>query len=257
MDNLFTASNSNLFIIPFILIGTATLSASYIIWHKKNKISKILIRSLIIFLIAYLPLLDYWSFWKVSWFWPSGFFHASGNILGNEFGYYPKTLIVFEILTISTNFLFLFSTILFIRQINLKLKNIYRFLNWIPLINSFSIGYQIKNLINSKWQNILLVKLWIVFSFLFIYYRLFAGGLYLQGFDSITFIYDLIFTNASDTPDQVQQYDIGYTFITDLLNIITPPLFFVSGILTLLIIKYIKSQHDEKLDLEIAEIGNS
>lgn len=259
MEGLFTASNSKHLLLPIIIVGIAFLTASYITWHKKHRIHKILYNTIIVFLIIYLPLLDYWSFWKVSWFWPSDFYHGSGSVLTSsdnfQFGYYPITQIVFNTLSILSSFLFLFTTILFIKNINLKQPNIYKLFNWIPLVNSFSLSYQINKMINQKWTNRVLIAFWAFFSFLFIYYRFIAGWLYFEGFDSITFIDNLLFPNAENNSEEIQKYDIGYTYITDIINIVTPPLMYISGVLTLFATTVIKKNKEAVLNLEISKIG--
>ncbi|WP_203255844.1 hypothetical protein [Hyunsoonleella ulvae] len=261
MEGLFSASNSNHLLLPIIIVGAAFLTASYITWHKKHRIHKILSNAIIAFLIIYLPLLDYWSFWKASWFWPSDFYHESGIVLTSsddfQFGYYPITQIIFNTLSILSGFLFLFTTILFIKNVNLKQPNINKLFNWIPLINSFSLGYQIKKMTNQKWTNRALILFWSFFTFLFTYYNFVVGWLYFEGFDSITFIDKILFPHAENHTEENNNYDIGYTYVADIISVVTPPLKYISGILTLLVLIVIKKNTESELDAEISKIGRN
>ncbi len=261
MEGTFTSSNFKFLITPFMIIVVVLLSTAYIIWHKKDKIDRILSLSLITFLVLYFPLIDYYTFWNISVFWPDDFYHQSDQIIPSSgdtpYGHYPTVKMIFNILSIVSSFIFLFSSILFIKTINLKQNNNLRFLNWFPLINSFTLGHQIKKTLNKKWYNILLLKIWVIFTFLLIYYKFFAGWLYFYlGFDSISFIGDILYPNTPEFENS-EYYDVGYTFIADLLSIIIPPLLYVSGILTFLIVKQIKKQRNYEFDAEISKIGES
>ncbi|TYA84136.1 hypothetical protein FUA24_05645 [Seonamhaeicola marinus] len=211
-------------------------------------------------MIVYIPLLDYWAYWKTPFLWPSDFYYndGSGSLLypsdDEKLGYYPTAQAIFNILSTVTGFLSVFSTILFITFINKKRKNKFYFLNWIPLINSFSIGIQIVKILKPKLPQILLIKFWVFLSFMFIYYRFFAGWLYFLGLDSVSFIGD-VFYPATEETEAAENYGYGYIYISDLLTLINPPLFYISGLLSFLVFKLIYKKHIKSFDFQISEIG--
>ncbi|GGD24741.1 hypothetical protein [Hyunsoonleella pacifica] len=112
-------------------------------------------------------------------------------------------------------------------------------------------------MINQKWTNKVLLAFWAFFSFLFICYRFIAGWLYFVGFDSITFIDKILFPHAESHTEENNNYDIGYTYVADIISVVTPPLKYISGILTLLVLIVIKKNTESELDSEISKIGKN
>ncbi|WP_298507081.1 hypothetical protein [uncultured Maribacter sp.] len=237
----FETSNSGLIIPYLIIIGISVLSAIYILRHKKEKINVILCWSIGLFLITYFPILEYWSIWTSWSIWPSDFFPESQSVLSDSNGYifgeYPKLTIIYQALIILSELLLIFSIILFISQINKNLTVKNRIVNWVPFINIFNIGQILykKSQFNLNFK--IITGIWIVFTSLWFYYRFLAGPLYLVKIDSITFIGDILFNSAEESKLIENNLDLGFTFALDILKIIIPVFTFISGLLTLALVK--------------------
>ncbi|AXP81569.1 hypothetical protein CJ739_2496 [Mariniflexile rhizosphaerae] len=239
----FETSNSE-FLLPFlIVIGISVLFAIYILRHKKEKIKFFLYRSIVIFLIIYFPIVEYWSIWTSWSIWPNDFSPENQSILssssGIAYGNYPILNGVFNLLSIISELLLTFSIILFISLINTHVqKN--KILNWIPLINIFSIGIILSKVYKFKWSFKIIVIFWALITFMWVYYRFLAFPLYLLGIDSITILDKILFPDFNETQLLEDDYIIGYTYLADILKIILPALKFISGLLTLIIVKKIQ-----------------
>ena len=152
------------------------------------------------------------------------------------FGDYPILNGVFSLLSIISELFLIFSIILFISLINTNIqKN--KILNWIPIINIFSIGVLLSKTYKFKWSSKIIVIFWVLITFMWVYYRFLAFPLYLLGIDSITIIDKILFPDINESQLLENNYIIGYTYIADTLKIVLPALKFMSGLLTLIIVK--------------------
>lgn len=256
---LFTTNNSEIIIekiLIYLLLFGVPLSASMLILkHKANRINYFLSISTILFLIFYLPIVEYFSIWTEISFWPQDFYpnFGGGSVLNAPS--HPNYNRVFGFLSIISQFLLFFSIFLFIH----KIKKIFSitlvndtFILWIPIINSIIIGYKLVNFFKDKTIYQIAALLWIIFSSLWVYYRFLAAPLSLIGVDSFSIIDQILFGENKQQLTDMQvsgspQTILSYTIITDLISIITPALTYISGLLTFVIINKIKTS---------ANIGN-
>lgn len=211
--------------------------------HYQGDKFKLMIKALVAFLILYFPILEYWSIWipGIS-FWPEGFTPGSGSILSYTMIDYTVSKNVYWVLDFSSSIIrsytFFFLIFLVNDQENLRTKVV----NWIPLVNIFSIGLCLMKRAYLEWKNVL-IPFWVISMFTWFYYNVLALPLAMIGFNSYSWIDQLLFGHGSDTVLNENTTDFmftptgyGFTYLMDLSQIITPVPYFLSGIMTLILV---------------------
>jgi len=238
----FESSNDNIFWFLVLFLVAAIISVFYIVRYQKGKLNNISLLVHVLFLITYFPILEYWSIWTSWSLWPEKFIPNNQSLLAelSEQESFLRSNFIYNSLNIISEYFLFLGIILFLFQVNYRGKR--KFLKWIPIINVIVIAKYFIKLFTSKIMKVVTV-LWLIFSILWIYYRFLAGPLVLIGVDSFSVISSLLFDDQNNATGDYFNYEypllMGYAYFSDLINIITPFLTYVSGILTCILIKMV------------------
>ena len=123
------------------------------------------------------------------------------------------------------------------------------------MINIFSIALSLQRMLKADLFDKFVIYLWLIFCFLWAYYRFFAYILVFFGIDSFAFIDQMLFGNDyqqsmdETDPDIVRDLSspIGYNlyYINDLLRLIVDLFSYLAMLMTLLIITKIMKNKSE------------
>lgn len=247
-------SNQEIFL-PVILFLIAITAAAILTVKKwSNSLLRVLITTVFIFTIIYIPIVEYWSNWTdIKIFWPNSFI-ANSSVIVNGETVAANTMVdkIYSALSITTTFLTYYSIVVFIYYINnqqLLLSN-KKWVNWIPVVNVFSIAFTLYKRLNKSWLTTTFLLLWMLSTLAWVYYSFFALILVYWGVDSFSFIDHFLFGNfyheymADADPEYLRATStpIGYqmSYLADLASITTPIFTFISGGSLLVILLKIK-----------------
>lgn len=235
----FKSANPFIDIFSLIIIGAAVILSVLIIRYRKENLRSYLLIAIGIFLVFYLPILEYWSIWKSWSLWPAGFTpNGSASVLYG--GGYPTADIVYKLLYLISQTALFLSVILFIEFVTRIFELGNRPIHWIPGINIISLGLQINRSLKLSTAYKILLLLWAISSLLWVYYRFLAMPLFLLGFDSISFLDQWLFNgypDAGSSAAEIDGLDFPYLYFAELVNIVVFPLTYAAGICTFLIVR--------------------
>ena len=252
---MFKASNESI-LLPSILIIVASVVIGLIIIKKYSVERRIKILSvfLVTFCILYFPILEYWSIWipNIS-FWPNDYL-VDKSIMNDSIKNERFYDVIYGVLDLICSMLTICSVIIFTNLIssgNTEFNKREKLLVWIPFVNLFQIFIILKRSFHSK-SSIIILSLWMSLTFIGAYYKFLAIYLAELGIDSFSVVELIIFGESSKGVVQsgfTVNSPIGYSYFLmfDLIRIIVPVFLWLSAILTLLIVKQIKTKRQQTL----------
>ena len=253
------ASNEELLLPIFLFIIVIIIASILTAKQWKGSLLKVLIILLSTFLIVYIPVVEYWSNWTDSKiFWPNDFIANSSVIIDGE-TVAANTLFDkgYALLSLISQFLIYYTVLTFIyfitnnQQSELTIK---KWISWVPVINIFSIALILNRLLNKSWSSKATLITWVASTSIWVYYTFFALILTYWDVDSFSIIDHFLFGNfyqefmADADPEYIKMTStpIGYqmSYLSDLVNIITPIFTFISGGSLLFILQKIKKNNN-------------
>ena len=256
---MFQASNQSVFlslgltILVGVIIGTVIIRK-----YPAAKRINILTGLLIAYLTLFFPILEYWSIWieEVS-FWPAGYMVDKSVMTAAP----PENELLFDRIynTLSTLSLVLAITavIMFVQLIassKPSLTNREKNLVWVPYANYFQLFIILKRQLTSRVKMPLLI-LWLIVSFAAGYYSFLAIPLLIVGINSFGIFERVIwgqFQVDELAGDANSFYAIPYdfTFYVDVNHIVLPVFFWLSALLTLLIVRQLSRKEQATVSPE-------
>lgn len=245
MQDSFVADNNTLLLIPLLLLLAAIAIVVVITRLAKHGLTKYLNFFLIGYIVLYLPVFDYYFPYSTKrLFWPGDYWANYSSYMQEGHEYKGVLDFVFNTLTISTTILTICSIALFIIFCNriFNQEVIKTWINWIPVINIFSLSYLFyKNLSFSK-ANHVLISIWALLTLLWVYVRI-IGVILIFVFDIETYTplaKFLFILSEEDLPSEHAGYDSGFVRTMDLVVVMSPPFQYLSGIFTFVMFKQLK-----------------
>ncbi len=230
--NVFVKSDSVAVIFFYYVVYI--ICSLYSIKNLDKTFFKPLIISLVVFLLIYFPILEYWSIWfdEIS-FWPEGFYPYSRSVIESpllpDYSFYQMVYNSCFIISMTA----LFSAKLtFIHEVNRK-TNQKRLLviNYIPLLNLFSIPFSIYRFSKADWVKDTVLATWITSVILYVFYIKLAPLLALFGLDLLNPLTKIIWNEDPNSFKWEDEFTnpTGYSFtmLFDIVNIVRPAFLFI------------------------------
>ena len=254
---MFQASNNSIYLwLGLTVLAGLVIGIMVIRRSPAEKRVNILTGLLIAYLALYLPILDYWSIWlpDIS-FWPGNFMVDKSLIFPP-----PENELLYDRIYTTLNTVSILIAItaisLFIYQVANKpgLSQREKVLVCVPYVNYFQLFVILKRKLITGVKMPLLV-LWLIISFAAGYYSFLALPLFALGFNSFG-IFELIIWGKSQVGELAGDADSYYavpydiSLYVDINHIVLPVLYWLSALLTLVIVRLMKREQPAELPSE-------
>ena len=222
-----------------LLLGFVTIAK----W--RDKLLGILFIAISLILIVKLPVLQYWL---VAVAQGDARMSEYMEWLEDQLGFDEVYAQVTYLSEVISGVLTFYCLPLFVHSVNKADKELStgaNVLNWIPVVNGITLGLSLNRLFIGNWMHKVIVPLWSVLVIVWMHYRFLAGTLIFMGVDTVSFAGYFLYGEEAVEETNEAGWPLGkdsYTYLTDLLYLITLFTSFVAGFATLVVVALLQKR---------------